>query len=171
MVDFHNPVVIEKDFCAYTSWHSSTVSMVYPLNTSLAVAVVKLWHVLDGIFIWEFFVTLDYEWSIIRGHRPYRWTIWIYSLTRVCALMAVVLNMVGFDSSTPINCQLWAVFELIFAYLAFVGASLLIVIRIIAIWNRNKIAVAIAICAWSTNIAFFIHSKSHPFPKHLFKGL
>ncbi len=26
---------------------------------------------------WEFFTNLDYEFSIIRGHRPYRWTIWV----------------------------------------------------------------------------------------------
>jgi hypothetical protein len=26
---------------------------------------------------WEFFTTLDFEWSIIRGNRPYRWTIWV----------------------------------------------------------------------------------------------
>ena len=28
-------------------------------------------------FSWEFFTTLDYEWSVIRGHRPYRWSIWV----------------------------------------------------------------------------------------------
>ncbi|KAF8256865.1 hypothetical protein EI94DRAFT_1836410 [Lactarius quietus] len=136
MVDFHNPTVIERDF----------------------LAVEKLWCVLDGILIWELFITLNYEWSVIWGHRPYRWTIWIYSLTRLCALMAVILNMVGFDSSTPIDCQLWAIFELIFAYSAFLCASLLIVLRIIAIWNRNRIVVAIAICTWSSSLAFFIHN-------------
>ena len=26
---------------------------------------------------WEFVTTLDYEWSIIRRHRPFRWTIWV----------------------------------------------------------------------------------------------
>jgi hypothetical protein len=26
---------------------------------------------------WEFVTTLDYELSIIRGHRPYQWTIWV----------------------------------------------------------------------------------------------
>jgi hypothetical protein len=27
---------------------------------------------------WEFFITLDYEWGVIRGrHRPYHWTIWV----------------------------------------------------------------------------------------------
>ena len=29
------------------------------------------------IFSWEFVTTLDYEWSVIRGHRPFRWTIWV----------------------------------------------------------------------------------------------
>ena len=24
---------------------------------------------------WEFFSTLDYEWDVIRGRRPYRWTV------------------------------------------------------------------------------------------------
>jgi len=76
----------------------------------------------------------------------------------VCALIAVILNIVAFDSSSPIDCQLWVIFELIFSYLAFVTASLMIVLRIIAIWDRNRIAVAIAIGAWSTNIAFLIHN-------------
>jgi hypothetical protein len=26
---------------------------------------------------WEVFINLDYEWTVIRGHRPYRWTIWV----------------------------------------------------------------------------------------------
>lgn len=28
---------------------------------------------------WEFVTTLDYEWDVIRGRRPYRWTIWVSS--------------------------------------------------------------------------------------------
>ncbi|KAI9454253.1 hypothetical protein BJY52DRAFT_766903 [Lactarius psammicola] len=135
MVNFQDPAVIQQD----------------------SLALVKLWHTVDGLFIWEFFITLEYELSVIRGRRPYRWTIWIYSLTRVCTLIAVVLNLLGFDASSPINCQLWVIFELIFAYLAFAAASLLIVLRIIAIWDGNKIAVSIAMSAWLTNVAFLIH--------------
>jgi hypothetical protein len=26
---------------------------------------------------WEFFTTLDYEWRVIRGDLPHRWTIWV----------------------------------------------------------------------------------------------
>ena len=33
----------------------------------------------NPVFIsrWEFVITLDYEWSVIQGHRPFRWTIWV----------------------------------------------------------------------------------------------
>jgi len=42
--------------------------------------------------------------------------------------------------------------------LAFAAASILIVLRIIAIWDKNRIAMAIAMGAWSSNIAFLIHN-------------
>ena len=85
-----------------------------------------------SISSWEFFTTLDYEWSIIRGHRPYRWTIWvrnhtstsfgsrfqrqgfqliclflcqIYSLTRVATLMVVILSFIAHDYTMPRDCQ------------------------------------------------------------------
>jgi hypothetical protein len=39
-----------------------------------------------SVFSWEFFTTLDYEWDVIRGHEPYRWTIW------VCTLLSGFVN-------------------------------------------------------------------------------
>jgi len=120
-------------------------------------ALVKFWHALDGLYIWEFVTTLDYEWSIIQKRRPYRWTIWLYSITRVATLVALINNMIGFDVDRPINCQLWVTFELIFAYLAFAAASLLIVLRVIAVWNRNRIVSAISLAIWATNVGFLIH--------------
>ena len=36
----------------------------------------------------------------------------------------------------------------------------------IAIWDMNRIAVAIAMGAWLTNVAFLIHGKSTPSPLH-----
>ncbi|KAH9974570.1 hypothetical protein BGW80DRAFT_1559605 [Lactifluus volemus] len=119
-------------------------------------AVVMLWHAFCGIFLWEFFTTLDFEWSVIRGNRPYRWTIWIYSLTRIATLMAVILQIVQLNVYTPINCQLWIIFELVFGYFGLACASLLLTIRVIAIWNRNKIILALSTTVWITNVAFLI---------------
>lgn len=82
---------------------------------------------------WEFFTTLDYEWKVIRGRLPYRWTTWvrnnrcfafvichalpladlftrqIYSIARVSALLGVILCIVIMNVTTPINCQVGTV--------------------------------------------------------------
>ncbi|KAH9957061.1 hypothetical protein BGW80DRAFT_231287 [Lactifluus volemus] len=135
MVNFQDPTVIFHDL-----W-----------------AVVKLWHAFDGLFLWELFITLDLEWSVIRGRRPYRWTIWVYSMARITTLVAVILNILRIDDSRSINCQLWVIFEHVFAYLALACALLLIVLRIIAIWGRNKTVLALATSVWGINVAFLIH--------------
>jgi len=136
MVNFHDPAVVAQDYTTF----------------------VKLWHALDGVYLWEFFTTLDYEWEVIRGRRPYRWTIWVYSLTRVAGLMSVIFNLVGMDVTTSMNCQLWISFELLFCYSSGAAASLLIVLRIIAIWKRHKFVVATAFSLLGINVASFILS-------------
>jgi len=135
MVNFHDPIVITKD----------------------RLAVLKLWHVMAGLYIWEVVTTLDYEWSVLRGHRPYRWTIWIYCLTRVAALTAITLNLISDNVMSRFNCEIEIIFELIFGYLAFATASLLIVLRIIVIWNKKKIIIAIATILWVINVALIIN--------------
>jgi len=70
----------------------------------------------------------------------------------------MITNMIGFDASRPLNCQLWLTFTLTTAYAAVATASLLIVIRVIAIWNRNKIVNAIAMSAWVANVACIIQA-------------
>ena len=45
---------------------------------------------------WEFFTTLDYEWRVIRGRLPYRWTIWVRnnrSFTWLFAMHCVWANL------------------------------------------------------------------------------
>lgn len=83
------------------------------------------------LFSWEFFTTLYFEWDVIRGRRPYLWSIWVcglhwglslpnpqpsylqqvYSIARISTLMAVILNMVEFDTTSRINCQVSPVFH------------------------------------------------------------
>jgi len=119
---------------------------------------VKFWHFLGGLYIWEFFTTLDYEWSVIRGHRPYRWTIWIYSLTRLATLLSIVTFLIYLNF--PHACQVSDTIHFTFSYLAFAAASLLIVLRVIAIWNRDKIIVTIAVGVWGINAVLLIQSAA-----------
>jgi len=138
MVNFRDPSVIAQDY----------------------LALVKLWHAVDGLYIWEFVTTISYEWSIVQGRRHYRWSIWIYSLTRLAALVAVICNILSVDVTTPINCQVLAVTQFIFAYCSLAAASFLVVLRIIAIWNKNKVVMASAAIIWVTNVTFLIRGVS-----------
>ncbi|KAH9061098.1 hypothetical protein EDB87DRAFT_482486 [Lactarius vividus] len=112
----------------------------------------------QGVYIWEYFSTLWFEWSFITGEQPYRWSIWVYSGTRLLTLMNAVSNLVGFSVKTRMNCQLWLYSELISAHAAFSLRSLLLILRISAIWSGNKLILGPCLCAYLTNIAFLIRN-------------
>jgi len=136
MVNFNDPAVIAAD----------------------SVEMAKLWHTVGGLYIWEFFTTLEYEWKVFRGRLPYRWTIWVYSFARVSVLVSVILRFFLLDNTTPINCQVALTTTLVLSSLSNTASSLLIVLRIIAIWNKNKVVMAAAISIWCINIGFLIKS-------------
>jgi hypothetical protein len=74
---------------------------------------------------WEFVVHFDYEYSIIKGTRKFTWTSLVsfpvgldrdirslhapgrqfYVGCRWCTLSALIVQLVGFDISNGINCQ------------------------------------------------------------------
>ncbi|KAN0118728.1 hypothetical protein V8E52_004839 [Russula decolorans] len=122
------------------------------------VADQSFWHIAAGIYIWEYVTTLDFELDMLRGRRSYRWTIWIYSLARAALLTSVTLNLVDLNitSTTPISCQALITLQLGLGYVSQVCASLLVTFRIIAIWNRNKFAMAFAAITWVTNVSVII---------------
>jgi len=76
----------------------------------------------------------------------------------MAGLVAAILCFIGMDVTTPINCQAWVSLLLIFSYLSLAAASLLIVLRIIAIWNKNKIVMVLAIGTWGINVGFLIQA-------------
>src|SRR6266566_7530518 len=101
MVNYHDPDVVQQDMCAYafaakymgsgsqlTSFGRGSVENRACCGWTLLVCLPR--RALDSHNIsnnnnlvlmssWEFVTTLDYEWSVIRRHRPYRWSIWVRS--------------------------------------------------------------------------------------------
>jgi len=117
--------------------------------------VMKLWLIMSGIYIWEFITTLDFEWSVIRRHRSYRWTIWIYSISRLSGLAVIILILIDFYGTSPINCQVWVTSGWAFSALGGYGlSSILIMLRIFAIWDKSKVIMAISIAIWVINFGF-----------------
>ena len=99
MVNYHDPDVVLQDNCAYafeerymgsgnqlTSFDRGSDQNLACCSWTLLVCLSR--QALDShnisdndtpvlISSWEFVTTLDYEWSVIRRHRPFRWTIWV----------------------------------------------------------------------------------------------
>ncbi|KAH9973886.1 hypothetical protein BGW80DRAFT_228478 [Lactifluus volemus] len=136
MVNYDNPRVLIADYIAF----------------------VKFVHTLDGLYIWEYFTSLWFEWSFITGEQRYRWSIWVYAFTRLATLITVFTNIVGYNVRTEINCRVWLGIEFISAYTAFVLGSFLMILRIYAIWGGNKRIVAVSVVAWLINIVFLVRS-------------
>ncbi|KAI9511214.1 hypothetical protein F5148DRAFT_1281023 [Russula earlei] len=135
MVNFHDPDVIQKDFAFSTHFM----------------------HFSDGIYLWEFLTTLRFGWEFITGKRQFKWTFLLYATTRICALGAVITSFVGFNVTHSINCQQWIVWHLIIVYTSLASASVLISLRVIAVWNRNLIVIALTFGMALVNMGFLIY--------------
>ncbi|KAH8995892.1 hypothetical protein EDB86DRAFT_1071117 [Lactarius hatsudake] len=134
MVNFHDFDVIRADYTAF----------------------VNVMHCLVGVFLWDFFTTLYFEWDYITGRRKFRWTLLLYSLSRLGALGTTICNIVGFNVTHEINCQQWVLWSLIMAFTSVTCASALISLRVVAIWGRNYLVMGLTIGIWLTNVGFLL---------------
>ncbi|KAI0248214.1 hypothetical protein BJV78DRAFT_1355083 [Lactifluus subvellereus] len=146
--------------------------------------MVKLDHAIAGIYIWETVFTAGFELDVLRGKRPYRWTIWLYLGTRYCGLLLFILVLVG-ENSGKISCQpfVYANSALIAASWSF--ASLIIVLRVqvipanliilpsschpssrIAIWNRQRLVTFLSVCVWLAGVATMLQGDAFPLLFH-----
>ena len=54
---------------------------------------------------WEFVTTLEFEWEVFTGRRPWKWSFAVYLTTRMLAFTAIILNFIGFNLTTEFNCN------------------------------------------------------------------
>jgi len=121
MVDWQSPVTIFSDLGA----------------------LIKLIHVVDGVYLWEFICNLGFEYSLFRGRRVWRWTVALYIACRISTICQVMTDLVGLGLDRQFNCELWLIFSLSFRYLTSAIALGLYSLRTIAIYRRSKVVTAI----------------------------
>jgi len=78
----------------------------------------------------------------------------------VAALLTVILDMVHLDVTRYFDCQTEVIFLVFFASLSIASASFLVVLRIIAVWEKNRFVVGGSLVVWATNVAFLIHASA-----------
>ncbi|KAI9461580.1 hypothetical protein BJY52DRAFT_1185402 [Lactarius psammicola] len=136
-VDWHSPARILADF----------------------VILIKLIHVLGGVYIWEFVLNLDFEYSLLTGKAQADLDVpSLYLGCRWASISLVTVQFLGFDTSHEINCQVVIVMVFVFAYLTLMFASALIALRVIALWEHNKVVIAVAFTSWLANAIIYVYS-------------
>ncbi|KAI9436299.1 hypothetical protein H4582DRAFT_2099974 [Lactarius indigo] len=135
-----------------TDWKSPAVV------TAEYIALLKVYHAVWGVLIWEFVVNFGFEFSVFTGKRKFRSSFLLYLGARWCALVSVITVLVGLDPVNRVNCQAVVVFIFLFSYLSLACAEALVVLRIAAIWGLNKIVISIAAAVWLADAGALIRS-------------
>ncbi|KAF8487254.1 hypothetical protein DFH94DRAFT_19582 [Russula ochroleuca] len=120
-------------------------------------ALIKLVHVVDGIYIWEFICNLGFEWSLASRRRQWRWTVAFYIATRLATLSDVATELIGMNLTEEFNCKTWTYFLLFFRYGASSLALSLYALRGIAIWQRSIPVTVLSSLVVLANVGTWIH--------------
>ncbi|KAH0580894.1 hypothetical protein J132_10763 [Termitomyces sp. J132] len=101
------------------------------------VAFTKFIHCLLGLYIWEWFTSLDFDWKYISGKKTFRWPLIFYFLNRYCLLFALIGIAIAMNVTTQINCQGLYTFNQCFGNAAIGLASINLSLRTMAVWSQK----------------------------------
>ncbi|KAI0047549.1 hypothetical protein FA95DRAFT_1678996 [Auriscalpium vulgare] len=116
----------------------------------------KFVHFFIGLYLWDLVTTLDFEWSVITRARSYKWTMLLHTGSRLFALGDVIVTLSGLDAVTEIDCKSWVFTAWLLASIGPLLLSILVILRIIAIWERNKYVLVFSAVATMANLAFLL---------------
>ncbi|KAI9438148.1 hypothetical protein H4582DRAFT_237216 [Lactarius indigo] len=116
------------------------------------VTVVKMLHFIDGVKVWYFLANLDFDWKLLNSRPMMKWPSLVYLASRFTSIACVVSFLVGLNISSPINCQAWISTAFAFPLLELELVMVLIVVRVIAIWDCSIMIISL------TTTALILHS-------------
>ncbi|PPQ71761.1 hypothetical protein CVT25_004823 [Psilocybe cyanescens] len=110
-----------------------------------AVAFTKLLHCLLGLYAYEYFISLDFEWDFITGKKKFRWPMIFYFANRYLLLFAMIGIAISLDTTSEFDCQALYTFNQLAGDAAVGLASINLSIRAMAIWSQNRYIVGVLV--------------------------
>ncbi|KAJ3776271.1 hypothetical protein FB446DRAFT_842590, partial [Lentinula raphanica] len=103
----------------------------------------KIVHAFIGLYIWEWFTSLDFDWDYIRGKKQFRWPLYclseiFYFLNRYCLLSALIGIAIALNVTTETNCQALYTFNQLIGAAAICLASINLSLRTMAVWAQRR---------------------------------
>ncbi|KAF5389540.1 hypothetical protein D9757_004077 [Collybiopsis confluens] len=98
---------------------------------------VKLIHSVTGLYLWEVFLAIDFDWDVISRKKPFRWPLIFYFANRYLLLFALVGVLISFDATTKLDCQALYIFVQLCGNSSVGLASINLSLRTLAIYNDS----------------------------------
>ncbi|KZT22031.1 hypothetical protein NEOLEDRAFT_1138574 [Neolentinus lepideus HHB14362 ss-1] len=108
-----------------------------------ALAYSKIWPVFMGIYVYDFFLTLWFDWWLISGQIPFRWPYVSYLLGRYSTLVLFIVLITLKGGSYPNGCDARFHVLTIVIVLGNACASFNLAIRTVRIWQSQSIVLGI----------------------------
>jgi len=154
-----------------TNWNNSSRILAEPPPSPLSkespvpfvqltVILVKLIHVVSGIYVWEFVQSLDYEFSIMAGRRKFTRTSPLYIGGRWCTLILIIIRLLISDMSRVMSCQAAVTVPFTLGTFSLLFASTLAILRAFALWEQKKAVIAIGSILWLANATSYVYTIS-----------
>jgi len=101
-----------------------------------------------GLYIWEVFGTVGFDWAVITRKKEFKWPMGFYFWGKYSLLLSIIGVNVASNITSEVNCQALYTFNQFAGNTAIGTASTLLMFRTIAIWSKN-IYIVIPLCVLS----------------------
>ncbi|KAJ7598378.1 hypothetical protein C8J56DRAFT_1157597 [Mycena floridula] len=104
-------------------------------------AAIYLNRVLDavfGLYFWEWFITLDFDFAFICGSRKFKWPMIFYFYARYAFLAALVGSTFLLNNGRRVNCQALYMTIFLLKHTALWASSVSLSIRTMTLWEYNR---------------------------------
>ncbi|KAK2461215.1 hypothetical protein APHAL10511_006742 [Amanita phalloides] len=97
----------------------------------------RFMHSILGLYMWEWFTSLGFDWEFVSGQRKAKWPMTFYFLNRYSLLLALIGIATALNVTSEINCQALYTFNQVAGNFAIGTASINLALRTMAIWSRK----------------------------------
>ncbi|KAI6127155.1 hypothetical protein F5141DRAFT_376176 [Pisolithus sp. B1] len=106
---------------------------------STSAIFIKLQHFLLGLYVWEFIISLDFDWKVLTRKHAFRWPLFFYFAGRYFMLIALIGIIVSVDPPRTLSCRNLVTFNELAASASLGLACINLAIRTIAVWHNKWI--------------------------------
>ncbi|KAJ7598400.1 hypothetical protein C8J56DRAFT_1039271 [Mycena floridula] len=106
-----------------------------------------------GLYLWEWFLTLDFDFGFICGRRKFKWPMIFYFYARYAFLAALIGTIFALNNERQVNCQALYLTILLLKHSTLLASSVSLSIRTMTLWGYSRRIMVIVVPLIAFHIA------------------